>query len=45
VNVLDKTKADWQQLKASDTSLEEELEAHKRSGGQYLEKVCGREER
>jgi hypothetical protein len=40
VNVLDKSKADWQQLKRTDAALEEELEAHRRSGGQYLDKVC-----
>jgi len=39
VNVLDKTKADWQQLKAGDSTLEEEMEAHKRSGAGYLDKV------
>ncbi|KAJ9515989.1 hypothetical protein QJQ45_016834 [Haematococcus lacustris] len=39
VSVLDKSKADWQQAKAGDTSMEEELEAHKRSDKQYLDKV------
>eukprot|EP00983_Pelagomonas_calceolata_P072847 1151901-Pelagomonas_calceolata.AAC.5 len=29
VNVLDKSKADWQQMKAGDATLEEELEAHR----------------
>lgn len=49
VSVLDKSKADWNTLKSSDAALEEELEAHKRSGGQYLDKVgqrgsgCSRE--
>lgn len=37
--MLDKSKADWQQMKATDAQLEEELEAHKKSGGQYLDKV------
>ena len=42
MNVLDKSKADWQQMKAGDATLEEELEAHRRSGGKYLDKVsCG----
>jgi hypothetical protein len=38
VNVLDKTKMDWQDYKAADTAVEEELEAHKRSGAQYLDR-------
>ncbi|KAF5833702.1 bucentaur or craniofacial development-domain-containing protein [Dunaliella salina] len=38
VNVLDKSKADWQQMKAGDATLEEELEAHRRSGGKFLDK-------
>lgn len=36
--MLDKTKMDWQGAKAADTTMEEELEAHKRSGQQYLDK-------
>ena len=36
--MLDKTKMDWNELKAGDAALEEELEAHKRSGAQYLDK-------
>lgn len=38
VNVLDKTKMDWQEYKATDAAVEEELEAHKRSGAQYLDR-------
>ena len=38
VSVLDKTKADWKDLKRQDVTLEEELESHKRSGTTYLEK-------
>ena len=29
VNVLDKSKADWQQMKAGDATIEEELESHR----------------
>ena len=29
MNVLDKSKADWQQMKGKDATLEEELEAHR----------------
>lgn len=29
MNVLDKSKADWQQMKSKDAVLEEELEAHR----------------
>jgi len=39
--VLDKSKADWQQMKAGDATVDEELEAHRRSGGQYLDKARG----
>ena len=39
VSVLDKSKMDWQDVKAKDGGLEEELEAHKKSSGTYLEKV------
>lgn len=38
VTVLDKTKMDWQEMKAADASLQEELEAHKRSDKQYLDR-------
>ena len=36
--MLDKTKMDWQEYKATDAAVEEELEAHKRSGAQYLDR-------
>ena len=36
--MLDKSKMDWQKVKQSDAALEEELEAHKRSAGQYLDR-------
>ncbi|GMH43431.1 hypothetical protein BSKO_11353 [Bryopsis sp. KO-2023] len=39
VNVLDKSRSDWQDHKKTDTGLEEELEVHKRSNDQYLDKV------
>ncbi|KAK9840794.1 hypothetical protein WJX81_005189 [Elliptochloris bilobata] len=39
VNVLDKSRADWSTFKQANTQVEEELEAYKRSGGQYLDKV------
>jgi hypothetical protein len=42
VTVLDKTKMDWQEAKAGDAKLQEELEAHKRSDKQYLERQVGR---
>ncbi|KFM23374.1 Craniofacial development protein 1 [Auxenochlorella protothecoides] len=38
VNVLDKTRSDWTEFKAGDEAIDAELEAHKRSGSQYLEK-------
>ncbi|KAG2447977.1 hypothetical protein HYH02_007006 [Chlamydomonas schloesseri] len=38
VSVLDKTKADWSQYKAVHTEVDEELEEHKKSGDQYLDK-------
>ncbi|KAG2431195.1 hypothetical protein HXX76_009723 [Chlamydomonas incerta] len=38
VSVLDKTKADWSQYKAVNTNVDEELEEHKKSGDQYLDK-------
>ncbi len=37
VTVLDKSRSDWKDFKQADDSIEEELEVHKRSGGQ----VCG----
>ena len=43
VNVLDKTRLDWQALKKGDAGLEEELEEHKRSNRTYLERVRGLE--
>ena len=39
VNILDKSKMDWDKMKSSDTRMEEELEAHKRSSNKYLDKV------
>ncbi|CAG9463624.1 unnamed protein product [Pedinophyceae sp. YPF-701] len=38
VNVLDKTRLDWDSYKRKNTEIDEELEAHKKSGGRYLEK-------
>lgn len=38
VTVLDKSRSDWRDFKQSDTTIEEELETHKRSGATYLEK-------
>ncbi|EIE22111.1 BCNT-domain-containing protein [Coccomyxa subellipsoidea C-169] len=39
VNVLDKSRSDWSTFKQSDTQVEEELEAYKKSGDKYLDKV------
>ncbi|KAK9916406.1 hypothetical protein WJX75_002220 [Coccomyxa subellipsoidea] len=39
VNVLDKSRSDWDTFKQSDTKVEEELEAYKKSGDKYLDKV------
>jgi hypothetical protein len=38
VTVLDKSRVDWKDYKKTDDTVEEELEAHKRSGTTYLEK-------
>lgn len=38
VTVLDKSRADWKDFKKTDDALEDELEMHKRSGDQYLDK-------
>jgi hypothetical protein len=38
VTVLDKTKMDWQDFKSTDAAVQEELEAHKRSDKQYLDR-------
>ena len=38
VTVLDKSKLDWKDYKKTDDTVEEELEAHKRSGATYLGK-------
>ncbi|KAI7845227.1 hypothetical protein COHA_001271 [Chlorella ohadii] len=38
VTVLDKSRADWKDFKKTDETIEEELEMHKRSGDQYLDK-------
>jgi hypothetical protein len=40
--VLDKTKMDWQDFKSTDAAVQEELEAHKRSDKQYLDRQVGR---
>lgn len=39
VNVLDKSRSDWKVLKKGNQELEEELETHKKSNDQYLDKV------
>ena len=39
VTIMDKSRDDWGTLKKSDAQLEEELEAYKKSGGKYLDKV------
>lgn len=39
VNIIDKSKMDWDALKASDQKMEEELEMHKKSSNRYLDKV------
>jgi hypothetical protein len=39
VNIIDKSKMDWDKLKASDQQMEEELEMHKKSSNRYLDKV------
>ena len=39
VTVMDKSRDDWGHLKKSDAQLEEELEAYKKSGAKYLDKV------
>lgn len=38
VTVLDKSRADWKDYKKKDETVEEELEMHKRSADQYLDK-------
>jgi len=38
VTVMDKSKSDWKDFKSTDDRVLEELEAHKKSGGTYLEK-------
>eukprot|EP00879_Flechtneria_rotunda_P001421 GHRR01001574.1.p1 GENE.GHRR01001574.1~~GHRR01001574.1.p1 ORF type:complete len:355 (+),score=176.98 GHRR01001574.1:219-1283(+) len=38
VSVLDKSKMDWQDYKTTDSQVQEELEAHRRSDKQYLDK-------
>jgi hypothetical protein len=38
VSVLDKTRSDWREFKRSDDAVEEELEAHKRSGAAFLDR-------
>eukprot|EP00887_Chlorella_sp_A99_P001534 scaffold8.g1534.t1 len=38
VTVLDKSRADWKDFKKGDEAVEEELEMHKRSGAQYLDR-------
>lgn len=39
VNVLDKSRDDWGNFKSEDAQISEELEAYKKSGGKYLDKV------
>lgn len=39
LSVLDKTKKDWGEFKDENKGMEEELDAYKKSGNQYLEKV------
>ncbi|BDA40355.1 probable craniofacial development protein 1 at C-terminar half [Coccomyxa sp. Obi] len=39
VNILDKSRSDWSTFKTSNTKVEEELEAYKKSGDKYLDKV------
>lgn len=39
--MLDKSRADWKDFKKTDEQIEEELELHKRSGAQYLDKQVG----
>ncbi|KAG1672769.1 hypothetical protein FOA52_002757 [Chlamydomonas sp. UWO 241] len=39
VNVLDKSKMEWNQLKSKDAHMDSELERHKKSSNKYLEKV------
>ena len=39
VNILDKSKMDWDKMKGTDTQAQEELELHKRSSNKYLDKV------
>ena len=39
VNVLDKSRDDWGNFKSEDTQIADELEAYKKSGGKYLDKV------
>jgi len=38
VSILDKSKMDWKEYKTTDETVEEELETHKRSGNQFLDK-------
>ena len=38
VTVLDKSRSDWKDYKKSDEGVDEELEMHKRSGAQFLDK-------
>ena len=38
VSVLDKSRSDWKDFKKVDNDVEEELELHKRSNDQYLDK-------
>lgn len=39
VNVLDKSRDDWGNFKKTDIQIEAELDAYKKSGGKYLDKV------
>lgn len=37
--MLDKSRSDWKDLKKANSSLDEELETHKKSNDQYLDKA------
>ena len=39
VSVLDKSRHDWAGYKKDNENVDEELEAYKKSGGKYLDKV------
>ena len=39
MNILDKSRVDWDQFLDSNEKLKEELKAHGKSGATYLEKI------